>query len=166
MCQSYSSSKRKIVFNRRGIATFCTFETFTKTEKMTSKVIYKGDLRTEATHLRSGNKIITDAPIDNKGKGETFSPTDLVATALASCMLTIMGIKANDMDVNIEGTSAEVEKIMGTDPRRISQVNIHINVPISSDEKTKKILEKAALTCPVDKSVSEGMIRDIKFTWG
>ena len=134
--------------------------------KMTSKVIYKGALRTEATHIRSGNTIITDAPTDNKGKGEAFSPTDLVATALASCMLTIMGIKANEMNINIEGASAEVKKIMAAGPRRIAQVNIVINIPISTDEKTKNILEKAGLTCPVDKSLSDSMIRDVKFIWG
>ena len=133
---------------------------------MTSKVIYKGALRTEATHIRSGNTIITDAPTDNKGKGEAFSPTDLVATALASCMLTIMGIKADEMNINIKGTSAEVKKIMTAGPRRIAQVIIVINIPISADEKTKNILEKAALTCPVDKSLSNSMIRDIKFIWG
>jgi uncharacterized OsmC-like protein len=133
---------------------------------MTSKVIYKGALRTEATHIRSGNTIITDAPTDNKGKGEAFSPTDLVATALASCMLTIMGIKANEININIEGASAEVKKIMATGPRRIAQVKIVINIPISADEKTKNILEKAALTCPVDKSLSDSMIRDVKFIWG
>jgi uncharacterized OsmC-like protein len=132
---------------------------------MTSKVTYKGALRTEATHIRSGNTIITDAPLDNKGKGEAFSPTDLVATAIGSCMLTIMGIKADEMNINIEEATAEVEKIMGTEPRRIAQVNILINVPISTDEKTKKILEKSAMTCPVDKSISETMIRDVKFTW-
>ena len=133
---------------------------------MTSKVIYKGDLRTEAIHIRSGNTIITDAPIDNKGKGETFSPTDLVATALASCMLTIMGIKADEMNINIEGASAEIEKIMGSGPRRIAQLIIVINIPISTDQKTKNILEKVALACPVDKSLSDSMIRDVKFIWG
>ena len=133
---------------------------------MTSKVIYKGSLRTEATHIRSGNTIITDAPTDNKGKGEAFSPTDLVATALASCMLTIMGIKADEMNINIEGTSAEIEKIMGSGPRRIAQLIIVINIPISTDQKTKNILEKAALACPVDKSLSDSMIRDVKFIWG
>ena len=133
---------------------------------MTSKVIYKGALRTEAKHIRSGNTIITDAPTDNKGKGEAFSPTDLVATALASCMLTIMGIKANEMNINIGGASAEVKKIMAAGPRRIAQVIIVINIPISADEKTKNILEKAALTCPVDKSLSDSMIRDVKFIWG
>ena len=132
---------------------------------MTSKVIYKGSLRTEATHLRSGNRIITDAPTDNKGKGEAFSPTDLVATALASCMLTIMGIKSDEMNINIEGASAEIEKIMGSGPRRIAQLIIVINIPISTDEKTKNILEKAALACPVDKSISDSMIRDVKFIW-
>ena len=132
---------------------------------MTSKVIYKGSLRTEATHLRSGNTIITDAPTDNKGKGEAFSPTDLVATALASCMLTIMGIKADEININIECASAEVKKIMDSGPRRIAQVIIVINIPISTDEKTKNILEKSALTCPVDKSLSDSMIRDVKFIW-
>ena len=132
---------------------------------MTSKVIYKGALRTEATHIRSGNIIITDAPTDNKGKGETFSPTDLVATALASCMLTIMGIKADEMNINIDGTSANIKKIMGSGPRRIAQLIIVIIIPISANEKTKNILEKAALACPVDKSLSESMIRDIKFIW-
>ena len=133
---------------------------------MTSKVIYKGSLRTEATHLRSGNTIITDAPTDNKGKGEAFSPTDLVATALASCMLTIMGIKADEMNINIDGTTAEIEKIMGSGPRRIAQLIIVINIPISTDQKTKNILEKVALACPVDKSLSDSMIRDVKFIWG
>ena len=133
---------------------------------MTSKVIYKGDLRTEAKHIRSGNTIITDAPTDNSGKGEAFSPTDLVVTALASCMLTIMGIKANEIKINIEGASAVVKKIMAASPRRIAKVIIVINISTPADEKTKNILEKAALTCPVDKSLSESMIRDIKFIWG
>ena len=132
---------------------------------MTSKVTYQGGLRTKATHLRSGSTIITDAPLDNKGKGEAFSPTDLIATVLASCMLTIMGIKADEMNINIEGTNAEVQKIMSTEPRRIAQINILINMPITADEKSKKILEKAALTCPVDKSVSEAIIRNVKFIW-
>ena len=133
---------------------------------MTSIVIYKGYLRTEATHIRSGSTIITDAPSDNKGKGETFSPTDLVATALASCMLTIMGIKANEIDINIEGASAKVKKIMAAGPRRIAQVIIDINIPIQADDKTKNILEKVALTCPVEKSLTNSMIRDVKFIWG
>lgn len=133
---------------------------------MTSKVIYKGYLRTEATHIRSGSTIITDAPSDNKGKGEAFSPTDLVATALASCMLTIMGIKADEIDINIEGASAKVKKIMAAGPRRIAKVIIDINIPIQADDKTKNILEKVALTCPVEKSLTDSMIRDVKFIWG
>lgn len=133
---------------------------------MTSKVIYKGYLRTEATHIRSGRTIITDAPSDNKGKGEAFSPTDLVATALASCMLTIMGIKANEIDINIEGACAKVKKIMAAGPRRIAQVIIDVNIPIQADDKTKNILEKVALTCPVEKSLTDSMIRDVKFIWG
>jgi len=132
---------------------------------MTSKVIYKGDLRTEAKHIRSGNTIITDAPTDNSGKGEAFSPTDLVVTALASCMLTIMGIKANEIKINIEGASAVVKKIMAASPRRIAKVIIVINISTPADEKTKNILEKAALTCPVEKSLSDSMIREVKFIW-
>ena len=130
------------------------------------EIIYIGDLRTKAEHLKSGVIWNTDAPVDNMGKGESFSPTDMLATALGSCMLTIMGIKANEMNINIEGASAEVKKIMAAGPRRIAQVIIVINIPISADEKTKNILEKAALTCPVDKSLSDSMIRDVKFIWG
>ena len=132
----------------------------------TSTILYKDNLRTEAKHTASEQVILTDAPIDNNGKGEAFSPTDLVATALASCMLTIMGIKADEMNINIEGTSAEVKKIMAAGPRRIAQVIIVINIPISADEKTKNILENAALTCPVDKTLSASMIRDVKYIWG
>lgn len=132
---------------------------------MTAKIIYKGGLRTEATHMRSGNTIITDAPIDNKGKGQAFSPTDLVATALASCMVTIMGIKADEMNLNIENTSLEVEKIMASNPRRIAEVNINIQIPLKTDAKRQKILEKAALTCPVAKTLSEEMKSNITFTW-
>ena len=121
---------------------------------MISEVIYKGELRTEATHIKSGSIIITDAPIDNQGKGEAFSPTDLIATSLASCMLTIMGIKAKKMNLKIEGTSAKIEKIMTYQPRKIAQINIMINVPTPADEKTKNIIERVARTCPVDMSLS------------
>ena len=132
---------------------------------MTSKIVYQNDLRTEATHIQSGNSILTDAPTDNKGKGEAFSPTDLVATALASCMLTIMGIKADEMNISIEGTTAETEKIMGSEPRRISQINIHIFVPLIADSKTKKILENSALTCPVAKSLAKDLVCNVHFSW-
>lgn len=132
---------------------------------MTSKVIYKGGLRTEATHLKSGSVIITDAPIDNQGQGEAFSPTDLIATSLASCMLTIMGIKAKEMNLKIEGTSAEIEKIMNSQPRRIAEINILIKVPILADKKTREIIERVAISCPVDISLSADMKREIKFQW-
>ena len=90
------------------------------------EIVYEGDLRTKATHLASGSQILTDAPIDNQGKGEKFSPTDLVATALGSCMLTIMGITANVQNIDIAGTKVRVEKLMGKDPRKISQINIEV----------------------------------------
>ena len=132
---------------------------------MISKVTYKGSLRTEAIHLQSGNSIITDAPIDNHGKGEAFSPTDLVATALASCMLTIMGIVANRNHLKINGTTAEIEKIMGANPRRINEIKINIRFNENFDKKTKRKLENAALTCPVSNSLSENLDESIKFIY-
>ncbi len=131
----------------------------------TSVVYYSGDLRTESKHLQSGNKIITDAPIDNEGKGEGFSPTDLVATSLANCMLTIMGIVARRHKVNIDGTRADVEKIMGTEPRRITEIQIEFYFPANYDSKTKTILEKAALNCPVAKSLAESLQQSIGFNY-
>ena len=132
---------------------------------MISKVTYKGSLRTEAIHLQSGNAIITDAPIDNHGKGEAFSPTDLVATALASCMLTIMGIVANRNHLKINGTTAEIEKIMVANPRRINEIKINIRFNENFDKKTKRKLENAALTCPVSNSLSENLNESIKFIY-
>ena len=132
---------------------------------MISKVTYKGSLRTEAIHVQSGNTIITDAPIDNHGKGEAFSPTDLVATALASCMLTIMGIVANRNHLKINGTTAEIEKIMGANPRRINEIKISIRFNKNFDKKTKRKLENAALTCPVSNSLNENLNESIKFIY-
>ena len=132
---------------------------------MTSKVTYKGDLRTEAYHIQSGNSIVTDAPIDNQGKGEAFSPTDLVATALASCMLTIMGIVAERNDVELKGTIAEVEKTMGTMPRQISKIKIKIFFNKNFDKITKRKLESAALTCPVSNSLNKALEESIKFIY-
>ena len=132
---------------------------------MISKVTYNGSLRTEAIHVQSGNTIITDAPIDNYGKGEAFSPTDLVATALASCMLTIMGIVANRNHLKINGTTAEIEKIMGANPRRINEIKISIRFNENFDKKTKRKLENAALTCPVSNSLSENLNESIKFIY-
>ena len=132
---------------------------------MTSKVIYTGSLRTEAEHLKSGAKIITDAPTDNHGKGEAFSPTDSVATGLASCMLTVMGIKAEELKVNLKGTTAEVTKTMAANPRRISKVEIMINFPETYSEKTRKILENTARTCPVMQSLHPDMEKLISFKY-
>ncbi|MEI6947809.1 OsmC family protein [Paraflavisolibacter sp. H34] len=119
---------------------------------MTSTVVYEGDLRTTCTHLRSSSEVETDAPVDNNGKGERFSPTDLLATSLATCALTIMGIKARAMDLDIKGIKVEVEKLMKPDPRRVSGINLTFHFPEelkSLDEKTKTILRNAADTCPV-----------------
>lgn len=129
----------------------------------TATVIYQGQLRTEAKHLQSGNVILTDAPTDNHGKGEAFSPTDLVASALASCMLTIIGIKADDMGINVVGANAEVTKKMATSPRRIEEVIVKIYLPNSLDDKSKKILEAAAHTCPVGQSLSADLKQTISF---
>ena len=133
---------------------------------MTSKVIYLGDLRTECEHVKSGDKFITDAPTDNNGKGEAFSPTDTVATALASCMLTVMGIKAKQMEgVELKGSTAEVTKIMKADPRRIARVEIKLNLEGVQTEKEKKILEDTAKTCPVLNSLHPDMEKEIVFNW-
>ncbi|HEU4554265.1 MAG TPA: OsmC family protein [Chitinophaga sp.] len=133
----------------------------------TSRIIYSGSLRTTATHLQSGSIIETDAPVDNNGKGERFSPTDLVATALGSCMLTIMGIKARDQGWNIDGTQVSIQKIMGTEPRRITGVKVIFDFPANHNlgSKEKTILEKAALTCPVAKSVHPDILQDVTFNW-
>ncbi len=133
---------------------------------MTSKVTYNGDLRTTCVHLKSGNEFITDAPTDNNGKGEAFSPTDTVATALASCMLTIMGIKARAMEISLEGTEASVTKIMESNPRRIAEIHIDFKFKINPETKSKTILEKAAKTCPVEYSLHPDIIRKITFNWG
>lgn len=131
----------------------------------TSKVTYLGELRTSSVHLQSGSEIISDAPLDNNGKGEAFSPTDTVANALASCMLTIMGIKARDMGVALEGTTAEVTKIMATEPRRISGVKIVFDFKSDADEKSRTILERAAMTCPVYHSLHPDIVKDVTFNW-
>jgi uncharacterized OsmC-like protein len=132
---------------------------------MISTVVYKGDLRTEATHIKSGETIITDAPIDNQGKGEAFSPTDLVATALASCMITIMGIVAKRDGIKMVGTRAEVEKIMGMDPRRISEIRIKIQFAFPVEEKDRLKLERAAHTCPVSGSLHENLNEIVTFIY-
>lgn len=132
----------------------------------TSKVNYLGELRTLSVHLKSGNEIITDAPTDNNGKGAAFSPTDTVATALASCMLTIMGIKARDNDWSIEGSNAEVTKIMTSNPRSIGEIIVDMKVKgVANNEKAQKILQQSALTCPVGKSLAAHVKQTINFNW-
>ena len=132
---------------------------------MTSKVTYLGDLRTESTHLKSGNSFFTDAPTDNNGKGKAFSPTDTVATGLASCMITVMGIKARDLGVDMTGTTAHVTKIMASNPRRISKIEVVLDFPFDANEKTRKILERIATTCPVYYSLHPDIEKDISFNW-
>lgn len=133
----------------------------------TSKITYNGLLRTTATHIASGSQIISDAPIDNQGKGEAFSPTDLLATSLASCMFTIMGITANAHGLNIDGAEAEITKVMATEPRRVSA--IHINFTFNDvknfSDKDKKILAHAALNCPVYHSLNADINKVINFGW-
>lgn len=132
---------------------------------MTSKVTYKGNLRTVSQHIKSGNEFITDAPTDNNGKGEAFSPTDTVATGLASCMLTVMGIKAAQLGVNMEDSTAEVTKTMASNPRRISKIEVIFNLPFEADAKTKKILENTANTCPVHYSLHPDIEKIVEFHW-
>lgn len=129
------------------------------------KVIYKGDIRTEAYHLRSGTKIFTDGPVDNHGKGESFSPTDLLCTSLAACMLSIMGIVANNHKLNISGAQADVTKIMYADPRRVGEVIIEITMPGDYAEKEKKLFENAARNCPVAKSLHLDLKQVITFKY-
>jgi uncharacterized OsmC-like protein len=132
---------------------------------MTSKVTYLGSLRTESVHLKSGDAFITDAPLDNNGKGEAFSPTDTVATGLASCMLTVMAIKARDLGVDMTGTTADVTKIMDSNPRRISRIIVVLNFSCNPEAKMKKILEHTAKTCPVLYSLHPDIEKDITFNW-
>jgi len=115
--------------------------------------------------LQSGSEIISDAPIDNNGKGEAFSPTDTVANGLASCMFTVMGIKARDLEVDFSNSTAEVTKIMGTEPRRITEIHVTFNMNVVVDDKTKTILERTAMTCPVFYSLHPDIKKEIVFNW-
>lgn len=129
--------------------------------------VYKGNLRTEITHQQSGTKVITDAPLDNHGKGESFSPTDLFASSLGSCMLTIMGITAQTHGFNIDGTTLTTEKIMGTDPRRVVEIVINFKFPEGAEysPKEKKLIEAAAKSCPVGNSLHPDIKKTINFGW-
>lgn len=130
----------------------------------TSKITYQGGLRTSAVHERSGNEILTDAPLDNKGKGEAFSPTDLLATALGNCMLTIIGITAAEHQFNIDGATCEITKIMAEQPRRVAEIIAVLQFPARGfTDKDKKIIERAALTCPVFYSLHPDLKKTISF---
>ena len=131
----------------------------------TFEVKYQGNLRTIATHLDSGYEISTDAPKDNHGLGETFSPTDMVCSALASCILTIMAIAVEKNDVDIKDAKAIVKKTMGNNPRRITKIEIDLTFPREYDSKTKTILERAANNCPVHHTLSESVEKNISFTY-
>lgn len=132
---------------------------------MTSIVTYLGDLRTSSIHLQSGTEIFSDAPVDNNGKGEAFSPTDTVANALATCMMTIMGIKARDMELDLKGSTAEVIKIMNAEPRRIGAIEIGFEMYGTAEEKNRTILERVAMTCPVFLSLHPDIEKRIIFNW-
>ena len=132
----------------------------------TIKTVYLGDLRTENEHLQSGNKVITDAPTDNQGKGEAFSPTDLLATALGNCIMTIMGIKARDNGIDIIGTEIEITKIMASDPRRVAEVIVDFYFPKKNySEEEKSLIESVAGTSPVPLSLHPDLKQTIKFNW-
>jgi len=132
----------------------------------TSKITYVGNLRTSSVHLKSGNEILTDAPVDNQGKGEAFSPTDLLATALGNCMLTIIGIAAKAHDFDIDGATASVTKIMAENPRRVGEIVIELAFPANNyTEKVKEIIERSAKSCPVAKSLHPDITQNITFKY-
>ena len=132
----------------------------------TAHVIYLGGLRTEATHVRSGQHFNTDAPVDNQGRGEAFSPTDLLATSLACCMMSIMGIAARDKGIPMNGLKARVVKHMTSAPRRVERIEVHLELNGEGlGERERSILEIAARTCPVARSLREDLVQDIHFTY-
>lgn len=135
---------------------------------MTATVVYKGDLRCECTHLQSGTVIETDAPTDNKGKGERFSPTDSLCVALATCMITTMGIKAADMKIDLKNSKLEITKHMLSDPRRIGKVEIILHMPeaLGLDEKDKTVLQIVGDNCPVMKSLNPDLKVVTEYKWG
>lgn len=126
-------------------------------------VRYTGQLHNNLTHLQSGNIISTDAPTDNNGKGEAFSPTDLLASSLAACALTIMGMKADDLGISLEDTRAEVHKEMAANPRRVAKVRVDFYLSDNLDGRSRTLLEAAAHTCPVAKSLSADLVQELVF---
>jgi uncharacterized OsmC-like protein len=134
---------------------------------MTASIIYKGELRCECTHLQSGTVIETDAPTDNRGKGERFSPTDTVCVALATCMITTMGIRSADMGIDLTNTSLEVTKQMLADPRRIGKIEVTLLFPVLNiEEKDRLVLQKIGDNCPVMKSLHPDLEVVVTYKWG
>ena len=132
----------------------------------TIEITYTGELRTNSVHLKSNNTIITDAPVDNQGKGETFSPTDLLTSSLGSCMLTIMGIRANKLGIDLSGTFISLTKHMSSNPRMVQRIEAVVSFPgIELSNNSKEILENAAKTCPVAESLSKDLVQDISFKY-
>lgn len=132
---------------------------------MTSSIIYLGELRTESTHLASGERVITDAPTDNHGKGEAFSPTDMVANSLATCMITVMGIFAQNSNISMNGTHAKVTKHMASNPRRISRVDIDIFLPASIEQRHRAKIESVGINCPVAQSLHPDLLQNVHFIY-
>ena len=133
---------------------------------ITSEITYLGNLRTQSKHIASSSTILTDAPIDNHGKGEAFSPTDLMSNALGCCMLTIIGIAANTHQFNIEGTRVQVTKIMQSNPRKVAEIKISFKFPANDySEKQKTIIENAARTCPIALSLHPELIQTVEFNY-
>ena len=134
---------------------------------MTATVVYKGGLRCECTHLQSGTVIETDAPTDNRGKGERFSPTDTLCVALATCVVTTMALKANDMGIDLKGTHIDIKKHMLSEPRRIGKIDVSLKLPASLqlDEKDKTILQRVGDNCPVAKSLHPDLQVNIEYHW-
>jgi uncharacterized OsmC-like protein len=132
---------------------------------MTSRITYLGDLRTSSVHLQSGTEILSDAPTDNHGRGEAFSPTDLVANALGSCMISIMAIKSKELNVDLLGSTIEITKVMQAEPRKIAKIIVFLNMSITADEKNRVILERVAMNCPVLLSLNADIEKEVTFNW-
>ena len=132
---------------------------------MTASITYTGNLRCRAEHIRSGTVIESDAPTDNRGKGEKFSPTDLVCVSLATCMLTTMAMKANDLEVSIDGASADATKHMLSEPRRIGKIEVKVTLPAGANERDRKVLENTGNNCPVVKSLHPAIELVIDYRW-
>jgi putative redox protein len=132
----------------------------------TVRTEYLGELRTKAVHVRSGNELLTDAPVDNKGRGEYFSPTDLLATSLGSCMITIAGMAAREHGFSIDGTKIDITKVMASNPRRVTEVIVELHFPGNQyTEKQKELIRVAVLNCPVAKSLHPDLKQSVKFNF-